>query len=88
MPKFMSSHQLPPGGFSREQVCQLGEAATNDPNVRPYRSFVNLTEGRAFCVLQAESSENVATWFEKMKMPVDAIMRVELEGEGGTIVDA
>ena len=42
MPKFMSSHQLPPGGFSREQVCQLGEAAQNDAEVKPYRSFLNL----------------------------------------------
>ena len=31
MPKFMSSHTLPPGAMKREQVNQLAEAAKSDP---------------------------------------------------------
>lgn len=88
MAKFMSSHQLPPDGFSRDQVCQLGNAATQAAGVKPYRSFLNLTEGKAFCVLEAETSDQVATWFKQVGMPFDAITPVELEGEAGTIRDA
>ncbi len=88
MPKFMSSHQLPPGSFSREQVCQLGAAAEQDPDVKPYRSFLNLSEGKAICVLESASSAKVAAWFEKVGMPFDTITQVEFEGEAGTINDA
>lgn len=88
MRKFMSSHQLPPGGFSHDQVCQLGEAAQQDPDVKPYRSFLNLSEGKAFCVLEADSAEKIAAWFDKAGMPYDAITQVEFEGEGGTVNDA
>lgn len=88
MPKFMSSHKLPPGGFSRDQVCQLGEAAQKDADVKPYRSFMNLSEGKAFCILEASDSEKVAAWFKKVGMPYDAITQVELEGEAGTVKDA
>jgi len=88
MPKFMSSHQLPPGGMSRDQVCQMGAAAQQDAGVKPYRSFLNLSEGKAFCVIESASKEKVAAWFKKMGMPYDAITQVELEGEAGTINDA
>jgi hypothetical protein len=88
MSKFMSSHQLPPVGFSREQVCQLGQAAEQDPDVKPYRSFLNLSEGKVFCVLEAASSDKIAAWFKKMGMPYDAITPVELEGVAGKINDA
>lgn len=88
MPKFMSTHQLEPNAFTRDQVCQLGETAQKDSDVKPYRSFLNLSEGRGFCVLEASSKEKVAAWFEKVGMPFDNITEVELEGEGGEVKDA
>lgn len=87
MMKFMASHRFPPGGFTRDQVCQFADAAQYDPQVRGYRSFVNLSEGRALCVLEADSAEALAAWFEKMGMPYEDITQVELEGERGAIED-
>jgi hypothetical protein len=87
MQKYMATHRFPPGGFTRDQVCQFADAAQHDADVRGYRSFVNLSEGRALCVLEANSSEAVAAWFEKMGMPYEDIVPVELEGERGVIQD-
>jgi hypothetical protein len=88
MPKFMSSHTMPAGALKREQVKQLAQAAQSDATVRPYRSFLNLTDGKVFCIMEAPSREALATWFQKMKMPCDYITPVELEGERGLVKEA
>jgi hypothetical protein len=88
MPKFMSCHTLPAGALKREQVNQLAEAARRDTTVRPYRSFLNLSEGKVCCVMEAPGKEALATWFQKMQMPCDHITPVELEGERGVVKDA
>ena len=85
MLKLMTVHTLPPGGFTREQLDQLAQAAQQDPTVQGYRSFVNLSEGRALCIFEAPSPEAVAAWFQKVGMPYDSITRVELEGDRGVI---
>jgi hypothetical protein len=81
----MSSHTLPAGALKREQVDQLAAAAQSDPVVKPYRSFLNLAEGKACCVMEAPSKEALAAWFARMHMPCDYITPVELEGERGAI---
>jgi hypothetical protein len=88
MGKFMSSHTLPAGAMKREQIDQLAQAAQKDPIVRPYRSFLNLAEGKAVCVMEAPSKEALASWFTKMNMPCDYITPVELEGDRGTVKNA
>lgn len=88
MPKFMSSHTMPAGAMQREQVNQMAKAAQQDSIVRPYRSFLNLSEGKVFCVMEAPSKAALAGWFEKMKMPCDYITPVELEGERGEVGEA
>lgn len=88
MPKFMSSHTMPAGALQREQVNQLAQAAQNDPTVRPYRSFLNLSEGKVFCIMEAPDQQALAAWFQKMKMPCDYITPVELEGERGVVTEA
>jgi hypothetical protein len=85
MPKFMSSHTLPAGAMKREQVNQLAEAAKNDPVVKPYRSFCNLSEGKIFCVMEAPDKQTLAAWFAKMQVPCDEITSVELEGDRGNV---
>jgi hypothetical protein len=85
MPKFMSSHTMPAGALKREQVSQLAQAAQNDPVVRPYRSFLNLAEGKVVCVMEAPSKDALAGWFQKMQMPCDYITPVELEGDRGVV---
>ena len=88
MPKFMSSHTMPAGTMKREQVDQMAQAAQSDTTVRPYRSFLNLAEGKVFCVMEAPNKEALASWFKKMNMPCDYITPVELEGERGMVKDA
>jgi len=88
MPKFMGIHTMPPGGFTREQINQFAQAAQKDPTVKGYRSFANLSEGKAVCILEASNKEALAAWFEKMKMPYDSITQVELEGDRGVIEEA
>jgi hypothetical protein len=85
MPKFMSGHTLPAKALKREQVNQLAQAAQNDPKVRPYRSFLNLSEGKVVCIMEAPDKETLAAWFKKMKMPCDYITPVELEGDRGVV---
>jgi hypothetical protein len=84
----MSSHTVPAGAFKREQVNQLAQAAQNDPVVRPYRSFLNLSEGKVICIMEAPDKAALAAWFQKMKMPCDYITPVELEGDRGVVKEA
>jgi hypothetical protein len=88
MQKFMSSHTMPAGALQREQVNQLAQAAQMDPTVRPYRSFLNLSEGKLFCVMEAPDRQALAAWFQKMHVPCDYITPVELEGERGMVKEA
>jgi hypothetical protein len=85
MPKFMSSHTMPPGALKREQVNQMADAARTDPAIRPYRSFLNLSEGKIVCVMEAPDKNTLADWFQKMHMPCDSISPVELEGDRGLV---
>ena len=88
MAKFMCTHTIPPGKFTADQLRQFAEAAQQDPNVKGYRSFANLAEGKAVCVMEASNKDAVAAWFNKMGMPYETITKVELEGERGTIQTA
>jgi hypothetical protein len=88
MPKFMSSHTMPAGALKREQVDQLAKATQSDPIVKPYRSFLNLAEGKVLCIMEVPSKEALAAWFQKMRMPCDYIAPVELEGERGVVKEA
>jgi hypothetical protein len=85
MPRFMSSHTMPAGALKQEQVDQMAQAAQSDPVVKPYRSFLNLAEGKVFCVMDAPSQDALAAWFSKMQMPCDYITPVELEGDCGVV---
>ena len=53
MQKFMSCHTMPAGALKREQVNQLAAAAQGDTVVRPYRSFLNLSQGKVCCIMEA-----------------------------------
>jgi Nickel responsive protein SCO4226-like len=88
MPKFMSSHSVPPGSVKRQQIDQIAQAAQNDGTIRPYRSFCNLSEGKLICVMEAPDQNTLAAWFNKMQLPCDGITPVELEGDRGALKDA
>ena len=88
MPKFMSSHTVPAGALTREQINQIAKAAQNDQTVQPYRSFLNLSQGKIVCVMEAPDEGALATWFQKMQMPCESITPVELEGDLGIVRQA
>ena len=88
MAKFMCTHTIPPGKFSADQLRQFAQAAQQDPTVKGYRSFANLAEGKAVCIMEAPGKDAVAAWFAKMGMPFDSITKVELEGDRGNIHSA
>jgi hypothetical protein len=81
----MSTHTIPPGNFSADQMRQFAQAAQQDPAVKGYRSFANLEEGKAFCVMEASDKKTLANWFDRMGMPYDGISKVELEGDRGDV---
>ncbi len=83
--KFLCTHTLPPHGVTPEQLRQLGLAAQSDPKIRGYRSFCNLSEGKAACVMEAPDKNTLIEWFRQMKMPFDTIVPVEFEGDRGNI---
>jgi hypothetical protein len=85
MTKFMCTHTVPPGKFTTEQIQQFAKAAQQDPAVKGYRSFANLAEGKAVCIMEASNKDSVAAWFTKMGMPFDTITKVELEGDRGNV---
>lgn len=87
MRKYFSAHTVPPGVLSYELVCQVAEAGQQETEVRGYRSFFNLSEGKVWCIVEANDRETVAAWFDKMHIPYDSIDLLELEGDRGTIED-
>lgn len=87
MRRYMCMHTLPSGALTLEQICRVGEAAQHDPKVRGYRSFFNLAEGKAFCVLESTDRESLAAWFQEKEIPYDYIVPVEVEGERGEVHD-
>ncbi len=87
MRKYLCTHTFPVGAYSYEQICQMAEAAQHEHDVRGYRSFFNLTKGKACCVLEAERPEAIVDWFKKMGISYDEILPVEIEGEQGVMHD-
>lgn len=84
----MSSEEVrQPPSSTQEQICQVSETSQHESHLKGYHSFFNLTEGKAWCVLEADDREALAAWFDKMGVPYDSIEVVELEGERGTIED-
>src|SRR5580698_5511118 len=88
MAKFMCTHTIPPGKFTADQIKQFADAAQQDATIKGYRSFANLAEGKAICVMEGPSKDAVAAWFQKMGMPFDNITKVEFEGDRGNIQSA
>jgi hypothetical protein len=87
MQKYMCLHSLPAGGMAFKDICEIADSLQHESHLQGYRSFFNLTEGKALCVLEADDRDTLATWFHEKGIPFDYILPVELEGEHGTIHD-
>jgi len=87
MHKFLCTHTQPVDTFTLRQIRQLIEASQHDVNVRGYRGFFNLTEGKACCILEADNREMILNWFRQKGIPFDSIVSVEFESYQGEIAD-
>ena len=59
MAKFVCTHTLAPGQFSPDQLRQFSQESQKNPTAKGYRSFSNLTEGKAVCVMEAADKNAV-----------------------------
>jgi hypothetical protein len=85
--KFMAVHTLPPHSVTRDQAREIADAAQHDPLVHGCRSFMNLSEGKVVCIMEAPDQRTLANWYDKMHLPYDNICAVEFEGELGHLMD-
>jgi hypothetical protein len=85
--RFLCTHTMPANAFTYEDVCQIAEAGQHDTNVRGYRAFLNLSEGKACCIVEAHDRDAVVGWYRRMNIPFDTIVPVEFEADRGTIED-
>ena len=79
MPRFFALHTVGPNVVTREMVETAGAHAKAEKNIPSYRSFINMTEGHAACVIDAPSKQWLLAYFEQLKLPVNAIFEVEIE---------
>ena len=83
--RFICTHTLPPHAVTPDQLEGMAKAAQNDPVIRGYRSFMNLSEGHAVCIMEGPDAQSVVNWFKKMNMPYDSVVALEYEGDCGKI---
>ena len=88
MNRYMVAHTIGPNSLNRQQVEEISSAMQQDPVLRGYRSFANLSDGKVVCVIESPDQSSVTDWFRKAGVPVDWIAKVELEGERGQIRDS
>jgi hypothetical protein len=81
--QFMCTHSFEPGSITREQLDQFAQMAQRDKDVKGVQSFVNLSEGKAVCIMESQSKGKLTSFFDKMGMPYDSITAVEIAGERG-----
>ena len=84
--RFLVAHRLE-SGFTREKLIELQRSTQTDPEVRGYRSFLNLTEGKGICIFDAPDKDRLVSWLEKSQLPYEYIWPVELEGEHGEVIE-
>lgn len=87
MKRFLVLHKLPPEMLSLEKLKEMGSAMRDDPDVKGYRSFLNLTEGRGACVFEAPDADTLGKYLSSASLPYESILEVEIEGEGGEFTD-
>jgi hypothetical protein len=84
--KYMVIHPLPKG-TTLSDIEKLAESAQTDARILGYRSFLNLSEGRGVCILEAPDRQSVVDWLTKNKLPFEAVLDVELEGYRGEFIE-
>ena len=57
MPKFMSSHTVPAGALTREQINQIAKAAQNDPTCSHIEVFLTCRKERSYALWKLRMRE-------------------------------
>ncbi len=74
-------------GISEDRVTEILRSAMSTPDIRPYRSFLNLADGKGVCLFDAPDRECLIRWLDENKLPYDAVWTVEFEADKGERVD-
>lgn len=83
MKRFMVLHTIAPGALSLEKIQAIEGAMRLEPEIRDYRSFMNLSEGQLVCLIDAPDADSLGAWFRQAGVPFDRITEVEIEGDHG-----
>ena len=83
MPRFFALHTIGPNVVTRQMVESAGAHAKGQPEITSYRSFINMAEGHAGCVIDAPSKEWLLQYFQSLNLPVNALFQIEVETLNG-----
>lgn len=84
--RFLLMHSMG-SDCTRDKIDAMLRMTQTDPHVKGYRGFMNLTEGRAVCVFDAPDRQSLINWLLDNNMDYDSLHEVELETEGGAIIE-
>jgi len=84
--RFLVEHPME-AGCTRESVEEMRRNATVDPDIKWYRTFLNLGEGRGVCLFDAPDRDRLIKWLGDNDMRYDRLYPIELEYAGGEIVE-
>ena len=84
--RFLCYHKLP-AGTTIEDVRHISELMDKESDVHGLRSYLNLSSGKAVCVIDAVSQQALEDFFRKNNLPYDEIVPIEVEGEHGVMTD-
>ena len=68
-------------GLTLDKIREVGRTMQKDPEITGVRSFFNLSEHKAVCVIDAPDRERLEKWFDDNNLPYEEIWPVEIEGE-------
>ncbi|HVT80962.1 MAG TPA: hypothetical protein VHM90_09915 [Phycisphaerae bacterium] len=84
MPRYFALHSIGPNVVTRQMVEDAGAHARLQNEIPGYRSFINMSEGHAACVIDAPSKEWLLEYFKSLNLPVNALFEIEIETLNGT----
>ena len=82
--RFLVVHSLEPG-TTRARLIEICDSMPAE--FKFVCSFVNMSEGKAVCVLRAPSQEAIAKWLDEHHLGYDAIWPVEMECSEGEFIE-
>jgi hypothetical protein len=85
MPRFIAIHTVGPNVVTRQVVEESAAHAKRQREITSYRSFINMTEGRAACIIDAPGRAWLENYFNSIQLPFDSIFEVEIESLDGHV---